>query len=172
MNKSNQLDDAVIVALGSNLKDGYPSCSALLDAALGRFPAVGMTVVQRSTWWRSAAWPDPAAPDYLNAVALVETTLAPRPLLAALIALEAAFGRRRGQPNTPRTLDLDLIAFGRLAVDEPGLTLPHPRCQDRRFVMGPLAEIAPTWRHPITGQTAVDLAALAPVGIDASPYLP
>ena len=168
MNKSNQFDNAVIVALGSNLKDGYLSCSALLDAALGRFPAVGITAVRRSSCWRSAAWPDPALPDYVNAVSLVETALAPHALLAALIALEAAFGRRRGQPNAPRTLDLDLIAFGRLAVNEPSLILPHPRCQDRRFVMGPLAEIAPAWRHPITQQTATDLAARAPVGVDAS----
>ena len=172
MNKSNQFDNVVIVALGSNLKDGYPSCSALLDAALGRFPAVGITVVRRSSGWRSAAWPDPALPDYLNAVALVETRLAPRALLAALIGLEAAFGRRRGRPNGPRTLDLDLIAFGRLVVSEPGLTVPHPRARDRRFVMGPLAEIAPAWRHPVDGRTAADLAALAPVGVDASPCPP
>ena len=169
MDKSNQFDNAVIVVLGSNLKDGYPSCSALLDAALGRLPQVGVTVVRRSSWWRSAAWPDPAAPDYLNAVVLVETTLAPRALLAALIALEAAFGRRRGQPNAARPLDLDLIAYGRRIVDEPGLTIPHPRAHRRRFVMGPLAEIAPVWVHPGLGLTAANLAASADVGQDARP---
>lgn len=168
MNKSNQFDNAVIVALGSNLKDGYPSCSTLLEAALGRFPAVGITVVRRSSWWRSAAWPDPAAPDYLNAVTLVETTLTPRSLLAALIALEAAFGRRRGQPNAARTLDLDLVAYGRRIIHKPGLTIPHPRAHRRRFVMGPLAEIAPAWVHPGLGRTAAELAASADVGHDAA----
>ena len=169
MNKSDTLDDAIFVALGSNLKGGYPSCPALLADAFGRFPAVGVTVVTRSSWWRSAAWPDPALPDYVNAVAIVETALAPRALLAALLGLEAAFGRRRDQPNAPRTLDLDLIAFGRLIIEEAGLTVPHPRAPERRFVMGPLAEIAPAWRHPVTGQTAADLAALATVGRDARP---
>jgi len=164
MNKSNQFDNAVIVALGSNLGDGYPSRSALLEAALGRFPAVGIIVARRSSWWRSAAWPDPAAPDYLNAVALVETTLAPRTLLGALLALEAAFGRRRGRLNAARTLDLDLIAYGRLVIDKPGLTVPHPRAHRRRFVMGPLAEIAPAWFHPELGRTAADLARGADIG--------
>ncbi len=169
MNKSNRYDDAVIVALGSNVKGGYASCSALLGAAVEGFPEIGLTVVKRSSWWRSSAWPDPAGPDYVNAVALVETTLAPSALLAALLDIEAAFGRRRGLANAPRTLDLDLIAFGRLLVNVPGLTVPHPRAQDRRFVMGPLAEIAPSWRHPLTQQTAAALAALASIGVEASP---
>ncbi|MGI9168984.1 MAG: 2-amino-4-hydroxy-6-hydroxymethyldihydropteridine diphosphokinase [Caulobacteraceae bacterium] len=172
MDNSNRLDDAVVVALGSNLADGYPSCRALLEAALARLPALGLTVVQRSKWWRSAAWPDPAAPDYLNGVALVETDLSPRAALAALLAIEADFGRRRGEPNASRTLDLDLIAFGRLIVDEAGITLPHPRAAERRFVMGPLAQIAPAWRHPITDRTAVALAQTASVGADAEPACP
>ncbi|MGI8839317.1 MAG: 2-amino-4-hydroxy-6-hydroxymethyldihydropteridine diphosphokinase [Caulobacteraceae bacterium] len=168
MNKSKQLDDAVIVALGSNVKGRYASCSALLDAALGRFSAAGITVIRRSSLWRSAAWPDPALPEYVNAVALVETGLSPRAALAALLAIESAFGRRRGEPNAPRTLDLDLVAFGRLIIDEPSLTIPHPSAHRRRFVMGPLAEIAAAWVHPVSGETAADLAASADVGADAA----
>ncbi len=168
MNKSNQLDNAVVVALGSNVKGRYASCSALLDAALKEFADIGLTVARRSSDWRSSAWPDPTLPEYVNAVALVETALAPRALLAALLRLETAFGRRRGEPNAPRTLDLDLIAFGRLVIDEAGLTLPHPRAHHRRFVMGPLAEIAPGWVHPVSGSTAPDLAANADIGADAA----
>ncbi len=86
-----------------------------------------------------------------------------------LLRLEAAFGRRRGAPNDSRTLDLDLIAYGRTITDEPGLILPHPRAHERLFVMGPLAEIAPGWSHPRTGVTAEALAVGAKVGSDAEP---
>ena len=158
----------MIVALGSNLAGGYPSSRDLLDTAVARFPAAGLNVMQRSRWWRSAAWPDRSSPDYLNGVVVVETGLAPRPLMVALMELEAQFGRRRGEPNAPRTLDLDLIAFGREVVAEPGLTLPHPRAAERRFVMGPLAEIAPDWVHPVIGETAAALAARATIGADAA----
>ncbi|MDQ2860034.1 MAG: 2-amino-4-hydroxy-6-hydroxymethyldihydropteridine diphosphokinase [Pseudomonadota bacterium] len=169
MDNSNRHDDAVIVALGSNLAGRYASRQALLEGAVTRFPAVGLTLIQRSNWWRSAAWPDPAAPDYLNGVALVETDLDPREVLAALLDLEAAFGRRRGAPNASRTLDLDLVAFGRRIVREPGFTIPHPSAHRRRFVMAPLAEIAPAWVHPLKGRTAAALAASADVGADAAP---
>ncbi len=159
----------MIVALGGNLAGEFPSCEALLEAALAGFPAVGLPVVARSGWWRSAAWPDPAGPEYRNGVAVVRTAATPRQVLAALLAVEAAFHRRRGQANAPRTLDLDLIAHGRHVLDEPGLILPHPRAHDRRFVMGPLAEIAAGWRHPVIRRTAAELAAAATIGVDASP---
>jgi len=125
--------------------------------------------VRRSGWWRSAAWPDPSAPAYLNGVAIVETKLSPRELLAQVLALEATFGRRRSEPNAARTLDIDLIAYGRQAINEAGLVVPHPRAHERLFVMGPLAEISPDWRHPALGRTATELAASATVGRDAWP---
>lgn len=87
----------------------------------------------------------------------------------ALLRVEAAFGRRRGAPNDPRTLDLDLIAHGRTILDEPGLTLPHPRAHERRFVMGPLAEIAPRWIHPRVGEAAQAIWVRASIGSDAAP---
>jgi 2-amino-4-hydroxy-6-hydroxymethyldihydropteridine diphosphokinase len=77
--------------------------------------------------------------------------------------------RIRGEANAPRTLDLDLIAYGRLVMSAPGLTLPHPRAEERGFVMGPLAQIAPDWRHPVSGARADGLAARAAVGRDAHP---
>lgn len=93
----------------------------------------------------------------------------PREVLALLLSIEAAFGRRRGVANAPRTLDLDLIAYGRQVIDAPDLVLPHPRAHQRGFVMGPLAQIAQAWRHPVSGLTAAELARAATVGRDARP---
>lgn len=139
-----------------------------LEAALARFRAEGVDVVARSSWWTSRAWPDPADPPFVNGVVQVQTQLGPGALMAALARTEQAFGRRRTRINAPRTLDLDLVAYGRLSGDFDGLILPHPRSAERRFVMGPLAEIAPDWAHP-HGGTARELARRAPVGADAAP---
>jgi 2-amino-4-hydroxy-6-hydroxymethyldihydropteridine diphosphokinase len=163
------LADAIIIAMGSNLPGDYASSTILLEAALSRFSSAGLNVVRRSRWWRSAAWPDPSRPEYLNGVVLVETSLPAEAVLAQILALEAQFGRRRHLRNDPRTLDLDLIAHGRKVIDSPDLVLPHPSAHERRFVMGPLAEIAPHWVHPVLGETAEALAALAAVGVDAAP---
>jgi 2-amino-4-hydroxy-6-hydroxymethyldihydropteridine diphosphokinase len=163
------LDDAVVVALGSNLKGSYRSVQALLEAALSAMKSEGLRIVVRSSWWRSAAWPDPSAPAYLNGVAIVETPFDAQGTLTALRCVEARFGRARTVRNAPRTLDLDLVAFGREAADAPGLTLPHPRAAERLFVMGPLAEIAPDWVHPTLGVSAQELAAAAEIGRDATP---
>lgn len=162
------LDEAVIVALGCNDKGAWRDCREALEAALARFRAEGIDVVMRSSWWRSNAWPDPDDPPFLNGVVIVRTAHDPHALMAALGRIEEAFGRRRGARNAPRTLDLDLIAYGRLKGDLDGLILPHPRAAERRFVMGPLAEIAPGWEHPDGGRAA-DLADAAPVGRDAAP---
>lgn len=154
------------MALGCNLPGAYTSREALLEAALQALPEEDLKVVARSGWWASAAWPDPTGPGYLNGVAIVETSLSPQAVLAALHAVEARFGRARGEPNAARTLDLDLIAHGRTCTAE-GLILPHPRGHERLFVMGPLAEIAPDWRHPSIDETAQYLARTAKVGRDA-----
>jgi 2-amino-4-hydroxy-6-hydroxymethyldihydropteridine diphosphokinase len=165
-------DEDIVLALGGNLAGDYPSVEALLEAALSAVGRANVSVVRRSGWWRSAAWPDASAPAYLNGVALVETALSPEALLATLLRLEATFGRVRSMPNAPRTLDLDLIAYGRRVIAAPGLVVPHPRAHDRLFVMGPLAEIAPDWVHPTLGTTAAMLAASATVGRDAQPWNP
>jgi 2-amino-4-hydroxy-6-hydroxymethyldihydropteridine diphosphokinase len=162
-------DRAIVIALGSNLAGEHGSSEALLEAALAKFPEAGLKILKRSSWWRSAAWPDPNGPEYRNGVALVEADAGPHEVLAALLAIERGFGRVRGAPNEARTLDLDLIAHGRTVSETRDLTLPHPRAHERRFVMGPLAEIAPDWRHPTLGRTADDLAAAVTVGRDAAP---
>ncbi|MGZ9113517.1 MAG: 2-amino-4-hydroxy-6-hydroxymethyldihydropteridine diphosphokinase [Brevundimonas sp.] len=162
------LDSAVIVALGCNDKGAWADCREALEAALARFRSEGIDIVARSSWWRSAAWPDPGDPPFLNGVVIVRTDHQPHALMAALGRIEEAFGRQRGEANAPRTLDLDLIAYGRQAGDLDGLVVPHPRAAERKFVMGPLAEIAPAWRHP-AGGTAAALAASASVGTDAAP---
>ncbi len=165
------LDLVIVVALGSNLKGGWASSTAVLEAAKTRLPAVGLKILKSSSYWRSRAWPDATQPDYINAVALVETPLSPEGVLCALHSLEAEFGRVRTAANAPRMLDLDLIAYGRTVRTDGAPLLPHPRASDRRFVMGPLAEIAPAWRHPLSGERADVLAAAARVGADAEPHL-
>ena len=166
---SQDLDDAVVVAVGGNLPGQHASVQAGLEAALERFEAEGLVIVARSPWWRSQAWPDPVDPPFLNAVVLIRPVLDPARTLAALHRIEAAFGRDRAAAYAPRTLDLDLIAHGRTISGEGGLTLPHPRAHDRAFVMRPLAQIAPQWRHPALARTAAELAGTAVIGADARP---
>ncbi|AQR63496.1 2-amino-4-hydroxy-6-hydroxymethyldihydropteridine diphosphokinase [Brevundimonas sp. LM2] len=163
------LDEAVFVALGCNDKGVWADCREALEAVLARFRSEGIDVVARSSWWASQAWPNPNDPPFLNGVVLVRTAHDPHALMAALGRIEEAFGRRRTALNAPRTLDLDLIAYGREQGDCGGLILPHPRAAERRFVMGPLAEIAPDWVHPVAGQTATALLSAAQVGRDARP---
>ena len=170
MNKeaADDLDASIIVALGGNLAAGEETVRSQLERALTALTAAGLTVVRRSRFWRSAAWPDASDPPFLNLVVRVETAFDARRTLCTLHDVEAAFGRSRERPNAPRTLDLDLIAHGR-EVRASSPILPHPRAAERLFVMGPLAEIAPRWRHPVSGERAVDLARSAGIGRDARP---
>jgi 2-amino-4-hydroxy-6-hydroxymethyldihydropteridine diphosphokinase len=96
-------------------------------------------------------------PRFLNAAATGVTALAPRDLLDALLEIERRFGRVRSIPNAPRTLDLDLILYADLILEEAGLVVPHPRFRERRFVLRPLAEIAAEWIDPVTGMTIAEL---------------
>ncbi len=160
-------DDAVLIALGSNLGGRFGSSAAAVRAAMDQIAEAGFKMLARSSLWRSASWPDPTLPDYINALIIVETALGPAETLARLRVIEADFGRERTVGNAPRVLDLDLIAHGRALVDQAGLVLPHPRAAERLFVMGPLAEIAPDWRHPGLGETASVLSAKATIGRDA-----
>jgi len=139
------------VALGANL-DGPV---AQVAAALSELAALPQTrLVKCSSLYRCAPVGYREQPDFINAVAQLETALAPRALLDALLAIEHNHGRVRDFRNAPRTLDLDLLLYGDLQYHEPGLTLPHPCMHERAFVLVPLAEIAPAVRIPGHGRTA------------------
>jgi 2-amino-4-hydroxy-6-hydroxymethyldihydropteridine diphosphokinase len=155
----------ILIGIGSNLaapQFGSPQDTA--SAAVAQLPVIGALVVRCSRWYLSQPVPPSDQPWYVNAVAAVETRLAPAALLAALLALEARFERRRDAPNAARTLDLDLLDYdGRQCASER-LVLPHPRLHERRFVLAPLAEIAPHWRHPRLALTATELLRRLPPG--------
>ena len=144
------------VALGSNLGDRGAHLEAAL-AALRSTEGIEVVAVSR-TFETDPVGPPPQGP-YLNAAARLRTTLSPRALLERLLAIEAERGRERGAVrNAARTLDLDLLFFADLRVDEPGLTLPHPRLHQRPFVLDPLCEIAPDLVHPVLVETIASLS--------------
>ncbi len=177
------MEDDVFVAFGANLCRGTDGPGATLEAALARLAATpGMTFRARAGWYASPAYPPGAGPDFVNGVAAFATRLSPEDTLARLHEVEAALGRVRGARWGPRVVDLDLLAHGAtVRPDSPtqadwaalgpsdaagrmpeGLILPHPRLAERAFVLLPWAEIAPSWRHPLTGRSVAEMAAALP----------
>lgn len=147
------------IALGSNLENPQRQIAAGF-AELAALPQT--RVLRRSSLYRSAPVGYADQPDFINAVAGIETGMGPQELLAALLAIERRHGRVREFPNAPRTLDLDIALYGDLVLHEHGLTIPHPRMHERAFVMVPLAEIAPDCVVPGRGRVSELMA-----GIDA-----
>lgn len=127
------------VGLGANLGEAQTQVEAAFDALAA---CAGLQLVGRSSLYRSAPV-DAGGPDYVNAVAVLDSRLPPVALLRVLQAIETRFGRERPYPNAPRTLDLDLLLHGDICLATPELTLPHPRLHLRAFVLRPLAELAP-----------------------------
>lgn len=142
------------IALGANLRRPVDQVRSGVEE-LAMLPDTRLAAV--SSLYRSAPAGYLDQPEFVNAVACIETALPPRALLAALLDIERRYGRVRDFPNAPRTLDLDIALYGECEVREPGLTIPHPRLHERAFVLVPLAEIAPDALVPGGGGTARDL---------------
>lgn len=185
---SAQKDRIALVALGGNLPVSAGDSSVILRAALAELAGRGMDLCAVSRFFRTPAFPPGAGPDYVNAAAALRTALPPEAVLAALHAIEAGLGRVRERRWGARTLDLDLLAMDDLVLPDAAtqaewrgldpeqqrvlaperLILPHPRLQDRAFVLVPLAEIAPQWRHPATGQSVAAMLAALPAADKAA----
>ncbi|MEQ9518836.1 MAG: 2-amino-4-hydroxy-6-hydroxymethyldihydropteridine diphosphokinase [Parvibaculum sp.] len=143
----------ILIALGANLPGPWGGPEDGLKGALAAFAAHGVRVRSVSPFYRTAPVTPYPQPDFINAVAEIETELSPDALLAALHQIEAAFGRVRAQRWSERTLDLDIIDFdGQIRVSdaENTLELPHPRAHLRGFVLAPLMDVVPDWRHPVS----------------------
>jgi len=156
----------IYIGLGANLSNpvhGAPLQT--LAAAVRALEVAGFTIVRRSPWYESAPVPASDQPWFVNGVVEISSDLTPESLLEDLHWVETAFGRVRSAPNAPRTLDLDLLDYaGTVRNGDVPPILPHPRLSDRAFVLLPLRDIAPGWRHPVSGITVGALIAALPPG--------
>ena len=177
------LSDAVI-ALGANLslRDNGPKVT--LERSIAAMADAGLVIRAVSRFFATPCFPAGAGPDYVNAAVLIETDLAPQQVLALLHRIEYDFGRARERRWGMRTLDLDLVCLGGAVLPDEAeyrrwlnlppeeqadvapeqLILPHPRLQDRAFVLVPMADVAPNWRHPISGLSVAQMVAALPPG--------
>ncbi|MGB0573034.1 MAG: 2-amino-4-hydroxy-6-hydroxymethyldihydropteridine diphosphokinase [Alphaproteobacteria bacterium] len=159
----------ILIGLGANLPGADGSAPRdTLASALQEIGAAGVTVVCRSQWYSSAPVPASDQPDYVNAVAQLETELPPGPLLILLHDIETRLGRVRSSRDAARIIDIDLLDYHG-AIDGGWPVLPHPRMADRAFVLRPLQDIAPGWCHPASGEGVSVLLARAVDSEDVRP---
>jgi 2-amino-4-hydroxy-6-hydroxymethyldihydropteridine diphosphokinase len=148
----------ILIALGSNMWGPWGSPEQAVRTALTLLDRDGLKLVKASRLIHTAPFGRPNQPDFINAVARIETHLPPMPLLQKLHAIEKQAGRKRTQHWGPRTLDLDIVDYGGLLRrSRDKIILPHPGIADRIFVLKPITEIAPRWRHPVNRSTASDM---------------
>jgi 2-amino-4-hydroxy-6-hydroxymethyldihydropteridine diphosphokinase len=161
----------ILIALGANLPSPhYGTPRQTCEAALAALAAQGVDVVRRSRWYQSDPVPPSGQPPFVNGVAELKTELSPADLLALLHRIEQEFGRIRRLRNEARVIDLDLLAYGeRVSTAGEVPELPHPRLAERAFVLLPLADLAPDWRHPVSGKRVADMVACLPPGETAEP---
>ncbi len=152
------MDPSVFIGLGSNLGDR----EAAIAQALRRLDARGFVVRLRSSDWLTEPVGGPPQGWFLNVVVGGETALGPGELLETCLAIERELGRLRSVRDGPRTIDLDILAYGALQIERKELVVPHPRLHERRFVLAPFAEIAPAFVHPVLGKTIAELLAACP----------
>jgi 2-amino-4-hydroxy-6-hydroxymethyldihydropteridine diphosphokinase len=149
----------VYLSLGSNLGDR----AANLQTAIAQLAGLG-TAVAVSSFYETEPVELTAQPWFLNCAVKLDTEKMPRQLIAGILALEQGMGRQRKQKKGPRTIDIDVLLFGSSIIEIPSLTIPHPRLHERRFVLEPLAEIAPDARHPVFKRTMRELRDALPPG--------
>lgn len=152
----------IFVALGGNLPSSHGTPRQTCEAALKVMQTHGLMIAAVSRWYSSAPVPHSDDPWFFNAVVRIQTDLPPLKVMEKLLEIECLFGRKRSVANAPRTLDLDLLAYDDMMIDESVLTVPHPRLVERAFVLLPLADIAPDWRHPVTGDSIRTLISRLP----------
>ncbi len=154
----------ILIALGANLPGPFGGPQETMQQALRALATKGVRTIKLSRFWLSEPVPASNDPWFTNAVAQIETDLNPYDLLMMLKATERVFGRQDTDKNAPRPLDIDIIAYQDKVIKDGELIVPHPRMQERLFVLCPLDEVAPGWCHPISKKTVREMMAAFPAG--------